>query len=465
MRERNTKRLPRDMASMVDVANSILTVALLKPERLLEIDLAYDHFPLAWQQDVWAAIQYLFTSKSVVDLVLVHERLTQTGKEVPDDDGKKKPSWLGFLSQVINNNPAAYGNIRHYIDSLVNWHRRTRCAEIGSLLQERSMNGEDGSDDAIRDLMALSLSTKVMDGPLADSIPEAIDALDIRFNKKSKIHGIPFGIAGLDRLMAGMQKSHLIVLAGRPSMGKTAAALNVCQVNRKRKIGFISTEQPRKEMIDRLVSIHGGIDSQAIRTGTVADADWPKIMETYREIGEWPLYMVDRPAPDITDVVRQSRKWKHRFDIELLIVDYIQRVKDRSTTKRHEEVGGVAMTLKNLARELEIPVLALSQINRDVEKRENKRPVLSDLRESGDIEQESDIIITMYRDEVYYERDNNKGKAEYGVPKNRHGPTGIAYCHYEGKYFRFEDFGIDQPELLDAPIPEPTGQPFHYHPE
>jgi replicative DNA helicase len=459
---KETKRKSRDLQSIIDLASSVLSVSMLSPQILLDLDLSPDHFPLEWQQDTWSAIQFLYNSKTSVDVVLVADRLVADNSTCPE--GK----WLGFLSTVIRDNSATLGNTKKYVELLVGWRKRTRSAEIGTNLIESSMDGVDGSDEAIRDLMALSASTKIMDGPLADSVPEAVDALDARSSAKSKIHGIPFGIGGLDRLLSGMGKTHLYILAARPAMGKTAMALNICEYNCKTPLGFISTEQPRKEMIDRLVSMRARVDSHAIRTGNVMEMDWPKLSNAYADISTWPFYMNDRAGPDITDIERQARKWKHRYDIKLLVVDYIQRVKVKGAKSRHEEVGTVAFALKNLARELEIPVLALSQINREIEKRENKRPVMSDLRESGDLEQESDVIIMAYRDEVYHATADNKGKAEFGIPKNRHGPLGNIECHFEAQYLRFEDFG-DPQDLLDIPpiIEPPPGRrdAFSYRPE
>lgn len=451
---------------MIELANSVLTLALLSPEVIHQLDLSVDHFPLIWQQEVWAAIQYLHGTKSSVDIVLVSDRLIATKAEPPEDT---KSTWFGFLAEIVKNNSASISNVKRYAEGLIEWRNRMRCVEIGNDLVERAMDGVDASDEAIRDLMALSVSTRFMDGPLADTIPEAIDALDLRHSANKVVHGIPFGITKLDEILSGMTNSHLYVLAARPAMGKTALALNISEINREIPTGYISTEQPRREMIDRLVSIHARVDGIDIRNGTVREEDWPRVMQAYQSISRWPMYMNDQAGPDITDVVRQARKWKHRYGIKLLIVDYIQRVKDRSANKRHEEVGGVIFALKNIARDLDIPVLALSQINRDVERRENKRPVLSDLRESGDIEQEADVIITAYRDEVYYDNAESKGKAELGIIKNRHGPLGLVHCHYSGRVFRFEDFGpefayAEPPPLPDAPPPGYRDN-FTYHPE
>jgi replicative DNA helicase len=428
---------------MVHTANALIEVVLTEPDLLNEISLTSDAMPLPWQQDVWTAIQFLWDAKSKLDIIILSEHLHAAKVAPPEGD-----SWLALVASVMRDTIGSRKNAQFYADKLNLWQRRARCAEIGSKLIDATAAGKDGSDEAIRELMAMNAHTKMLDGPISESISEAVDYLDSRHARKGQVQGVPYGIAGLDRLLCGMENSHLITIAARPAMGKTAFALCLCEVNRGIPVGFISTEQPRREMINRLVSIHGGIDSHRMRTGELTDEDWVKATHAYGSIGQWPLYMADKAAPHLNDVVRQARKWKHRYGIKLLIVDYMQRIKVPDADSRAQEVGEIASTLKNVARELEIPVVALSQINRGVESRENKRPIMSDLRESGDIEQESDIIITMYRDEVYHKNENGKkGEAELGVIKNRHGPIGHTLCHYEGKLLRFTDFGVDE----DAP--------------
>lgn len=438
--KQKVKRSPlRGDASMVDVGNSIITVALLYPEVLPEIDLMSEYFPLAWQQEVWRKIKALYDARNKVDVVLVAEALARDGIPPPTS------SWISDLAKVMKECPSSDKTVHGYVESLNQWQRRSRCYEIGHELCQKSVDGEDGSDDAIRSLMAMSTSVRTLDGPMSESIGEAAEFLDSRANARDGVHGVPYGIKGLDNLLAGMEKTHLIVLAARPAMGKTAAALCFCANNRDRPIGFISTEQPRREMINRLVSIHGRVDSHNIRKGKLSNDEWAQVTKAYQDISTWPLYMNDRPAPHLTDVIRQARKWKQRYGIELLVVDYLQRITVPGV-KRHEEVSESARGMKDIARELEIPVLALSQINRSVESRPNKRPVLSDLRESGDIEQEADIIATIYRDEVYNDDESgrNKGVVEFGIPKNRHGPVGRTFCHFEARYLRFESITVEQ---------------------
>lgn len=455
VKKEKIKRSPLKGAdSLIDVGNSVLAIALLYPDNIAEIDLMSEYFPLAWQQDVWRKIKQLYDQRTKIDMVIIAEQLSIEGVHCPEG------SWISHLATMIHANPAVERNISGYVDALVQWQRRSRCYEIGTELCQSAVIGEDGSDEAIKDLMAMSTSMRVMDGPISESVSEAAEFLDARSTAKEGVVGVPYGIKGLDNLLAGMEKTHLIVLAARPSMGKTAASLCICANNKDRPIGFISTEQPRREMVNRLVSIHGKVDSHHIRKGKLDDVEWAQIAKAYSEISGWPLYMNDRPGPTLSDVVRQARKWKQRYGIELLVVDYLQRITVPGA-KRNEEVAEVARTLKNIARELEIPVLALSQINRGVESRPNKRPILSDLRESGDIEQESDIIITIYRDEVYNhdESGKNKGVVEFGIPKNRHGPVGRTFCHFEGKHLLFESLTIDQQveqEFLQSQQPPDT---------
>lgn len=447
---RKKAEVPKVMTSSLEVtdavmgsANALLVLAMHDPVIMAEIegDLL---FPVAWQQDVWNCIQRLYETHSKGDLILVCEELERQGIAPPP--GEK---WLPLLGALMRDSAAVARNAKHYAETLSKWQRRTRCAEVGRTLFMSALSGEDGSDEAIRDLMAMSTSARQLDGPLAESMSEVVDDLDAKGNlKEGEIPGLPYGITALDNNTGGMGDEHLIVLAARPSMGKTALALNVAWASAKQKIpvGFISTEQPRREMIKRLVSIVGDVDSHHIRLGKLTDEEWVKATAAFAQLSDAPIYMNDKPAPHIYDIVRQARKWKHRYGIRLLIVDYIQRVRT-DADRRHEEVGEVARTLKNIARELRIPVLALSQISREVDRRENKEPNMSDLRESGDIEQEADGILFLYRPEVYYNDDKYAGRAKIINAKNRHGPIGKVDCAFVASYLRFEDFTLDGGEL------------------
>ncbi len=446
VREGKRKKIPKQMENplevtegVVHVANSLISVAIFDATVLSEVQLEASLFPLRWQQDVWIAMETMYEAREQIDLILLCEHLDKNKIEPPGN------SWLAEIGGMLQGTVGVRSNAKSYAEHLQKWQRRARCADVGRTLFMTALDGEDGSDEAIRELMAMNSQTKVLDGPLSESVGEAMDDLDRRASSDGTvIPGLSYGITALDNNTGGMGDEHLIILAARPSMGKTALALNIAWANTQQSVpvGFISTEQPRREMINRLVSISSEVDAQAMRLGKLDDEQWVRVTHGYSAIGNAPLYMNDKPAPHINDVIRQARKWKHRYGIKLLIVDYIQRV--RSTLeRRHEAVGEVARELKNLARELKIPVLALSQINRDIDKRENKTPTLADLRESGDLEQEADVVLFLVRMEVYDSDPRYVGRAQIINDKNRHGPIGKVDCAFVGKYLKFEDFRLD----------------------
>jgi replicative DNA helicase len=424
---------------------ALIVAALTDINCVVDADIQPSEMPMPWHQSVWGAITRLAVAGASCDIVILAETLERDNVEIPAKD----ESWMSFLGSLYRNVGGTPSNVASYAETIRDWKKRADCVSIARTLLNNALAGEDGSDEAVQQLMKIKHRERWADGAIAESMTEVLEELDYRQNNPGT-PGLSFGIAGLDRGTGGMTKQHLVVLAARPSMGKTAAALNMCMANRHVPGGFISTEQPRREMLNRLLSIVSGVDARKMRFGGLVDDDWMKLTEASAQLNHVPLYMSDDPKPHINDVTRQARKWKNRFDIQYLFVDYLQRVRGDGKD-RHVEVGSVARGLKNLARELDIPVIALCQIGRGVEARQDKRPTMADLRESGDIEQEADLIITLYRDEVYHEN-TNKGEAEYATPKNRHGALGKVLCHFNGRCFRFEEQAALDLDQLDGGV-------------
>lgn len=277
---------------------------------------------------------------------------------------------------------------------------------------------------------------------LADLVPGETQKIEALWGSRGRVLGVPSGFFDLDRLTAGFQKSDLIVLAARPSMGKTALALNISfnAANAKTPVAFFSLEMSKEQLVRRYFASEGRISTSRLRTGNMAGEEWARLLEAGGRMLEAPIFISDNPRPTSLEIRAQARRLKARYGIGLVVVDYLQLMRDPKAKSREQEIARISGDLKAIAKELDVPVLALAQLNRDVEKRPNKRPVLSDLRESGALEQDADVVMFIYRDEVYRKDSLEKGVAEVRVAKQRNGPTGLVKLAYLGEYTRFESY-------------------------
>ena len=279
---------------------------------------------------------------------------------------------------------------------------------------------------------------------LADLVPGEVEKVEALWGSQgSRVLGVPSGFTDLDRLTAGFQKSDLIILAARPSMGKTALALNIsfnAAYTGKIPVAFFSLEMSKEQLVRRYFASEGRISTSRLRTGNMAGEEWARLQEADGRLLEAPIYISDKPRSTSLEIRAQARRLKTRFGIGLVVVDYLQLMRDSKAKSREQEIARISGDLKAMGKELDVPVLALAQLNRDVEKRPNKRPVLSDLRESGALEQDADVVIFIYRDEVYRKDSLDKGVAEVRVAKQRNGPVGLVKLAYLGEYTRFENY-------------------------
>ncbi len=290
--------------------------------------------------------------------------------------------------------------------------------------------------------------------PLKQIIPNAFETIEQLYKRKELITGVPSGYHEIDKMTAGLQPSDLIILAGRPSMGKTAFAMNIAQhaaLVEKKGVGIFSLEMSKEQLVMRLLSSVGRIDSQRIRTGKLQNEDWPKLTRAVGMLSEAPMYIDDTPAISVLEMRAKVRRLASQYDIGMILVDYLQLMQGRNSNEnRTQEISDISRSLKALAKEHKIPVLALSQLNRSLESRNDKRPMMSDLRESGAIEQDADVICFIYRDEVYNKAEDNpeKGFAEIIIGKQRNGPTGTVKLTFLKEFTMFENFtNRDDPEM------------------
>ena len=272
--------------------------------------------------------------------------------------------------------------------------------------------------------------------------------MDYLSSKKGTVIGVPSGLIDLDEITSGFQDSDLIIIAGRPGMGKTALALTLLRnasIENKVGVGMFSLEMANHQLAMRLLCAEGRVDSHLVRTGNLPKSQWKNLSLSVGTLAEAPIYLDDTPALSVLELRAKARRLKAEKNIGMIVVDYLQLMQGpRGVESRQQEISNISRSLKALAKELNIPVIALSQLSRAVEQRSEKKPQLSDLRESGAIEQDADVVIFLYRPWIYSGEEEDKGKAEIIVAKQRNGPTGVIDLVFLDRFARFENISQDQ---------------------
>ncbi|MFC1570164.1 replicative DNA helicase [Candidatus Omnitrophota bacterium] len=285
---------------------------------------------------------------------------------------------------------------------------------------------------------------------MRDIVKESIDTIDKLYQRKENITGIPTGFHDMDVKTAGFQKSDLIVLAGRPSMGKSALAISVMEyagVIEKMPCAYFSLEMSKDQLAQRMLCSLAGVNAHKVRTGFFSQTDWPKLVAAAGKLSESPIYIDDTPGISALEVRAKARRLKAKHDIQLLVIDYLQLMRGAARIEnRQQEISEISRSMKALARELDIPIIAVSQLSRAVEQRQDKRPQLSDLRESGAIEQDADVVMLLLREEYYVPTEENKGVAEIIIAKQRHGPVGSVKLAFLPEYTRFSNLSRQEEE-------------------
>ncbi len=412
--------------------HAVLGAIMRQPTLVSEMDLRAEDFETRSYAIAYQTVLDMVAANDVVDIITVAERLDKSHPNM------KALSLIGKAAKdcATTINAVAYGQ-------LVKKDARNKKAKGVAV---NLLNTIDTANDnqvvidlAVRELMNLAQTQKQYDYAIGQILKNTLENIEAAYEANGTI-GIPTGLKRLDAVLSGLHNSDLYVVGARPSIGKTAFLLNIAN-NANQPVGIISAEQPNTQMGLRLIALHGRVNANHMRTGKLHEADFVKVSGSVASLHEKAnLWLNDKPAPSIMDVVRQARVWKHLHNIKALYVDYIQRIKWTHTNiPKHEQVGNVVMMLKELARELDIPVVALAQVNREVDKRTCKRPRMGDLKDSGVIEQEADCIMLLYRDEVYFEDTDQKGLMEIDVQKNRHGPIGFVCCYWLEQYMKVSD--------------------------
>jgi len=361
---------------------------------------------------------------------------------------------LAYLGALVQNVPTA-ANIRHYAQivrdrSILRQLAATAGEIADSAYNPLGRNAKMVLDEA--EAKVLHIAEQGSRGAqsfheIGKLLATVVDRIETLYNRDnpSDVTGVPTGFADLDRMTSGFQPGDLVVVAGRPSMGKTALALNIGEsvaLHYKKPVVVFSMEMGATQLALRLIGSVGRLDQHKLRTGRLGPDDWDKLSNALGQLNEAPILIDETPALNAIEVRSRARRiMKQRGELGLVIVDYLQLMQSTSQGEnRATEISEISRSMKALAKELQVPVVALSQLNRSLEQRPNKRPVMSDLRESGAIEQDADVILFIYRDEVYNPESQDKGTAEIIIGKQRNGPIGTVRLTFLGEYTRFESF-------------------------
>ena len=440
----------------IEAEQAVLGTVLIQDKALLKvIDLLQPgDFYRDAHKTIYAAMMALFDKHEPHDLITVTGLLSDQNK-LEDVGGA---AYLASLTDII----PFTGTLVHHARIIRKKSILRRLIQTSTEVAARCYDAQDDIDtlvdEAEKTIFEIAHSKKG-EGfqPMSTVVPKAFDRINRLFDKQEHITGVATGYDELDRITAGLQPAEMIILAARPSMGKTALAMNIVQhaaMIGKVPVAVFSLEMSVESLALRMLCSLGPIDSQRIRTGRLIDSDWPKLTRATGMLSEAPIYIDDTPGLTVLEMRAKARRLKSEQDLGLIVVDYLQLMQGKSSSEnRAQEISDISRSLKAMAKELNVPVLALSQLNRSLENRTDKRPQLADLRESGAIEQDADVIMFIYRDEVYNraEGNPNRGLAEIIVGKQRNGPTGVIKLSFLGEYTKFENYSNRAPDFRPEP--------------
>lgn len=387
---------------------------------------------------IFEAMEHLHRENKEIDVITLPDELKRM----------KKLDDVGGLEYVLNlpNLVGSAANIEYYANivaekALVR-NLISTCTELTTEAYDGQKETEALLDDAERRILQLSDTKNRGDFASVGAVVEVtLDKITKLYENKAGLTGLPTGFRDLDRMTSGLQPSDLILVAARPSMGKTAFTLNIAQnvgVRQHKTVAFFSLEMSQEQLVQRLLCQIAHIDSQKLRTGQLnSDEEWTRLTDACDKLYESPIYIDDTPGISVAEMRSKARRLKSEHGLDLIIVDYLQLMQGRNAESRQQEISEISRSLKALARELKVPLIALSQLSRSVESRQDKRPMLSDLRESGALEQDADIVSFLYREDYYDKETENQHITEVILAKHRNGPVGSVKLYFKNEFTLF----------------------------
>ena len=426
----------------IEAEQSVLGAMLLDREAIIAASehIKPEDFYRDSHREIYEAIMELFDKGEPVDLVTLTERLRQRNT-------LEAVGGVSFLADLSSSVPTT-ANVVHYARIIHEKSLLRKLIRVCGKISDKSFEAAEETGAIIefaeKEIFDIS-QRRTSKGftPLKEILVSSYNKIEELYNTKGKTTGVSTGFIDVDGKTSGLQKSDLILVAARPSMGKTAFALNIAQhaaLKQRIPVAIFSLEMSKEQLVNRMICAEAGIDSHKLRTGNLADEDWPRLAEAVSRLSKANIYIDDTPGITVAEMRSKCRRLKLERGLELVLIDYLQLMQGSGRVEsRQQEISEISRSLKALAREMDCPVLAISQLSRAPEMRSEHRPMLSDLRESGAIEQDADVVMFLYRDEYYHPDTEKKGIAEVILAKQRNGPTGTVELVWLDRFTKFAD--------------------------
>lgn len=416
--------------SLLEIESALLACMLLSPRECADIAIQPPHLLGEANADTLRAYRAMEAAGEAIDAMTLAEWRQRHGED-------RQTAMHG--ASLVADYYLAPANAPAYARAVMQAWRMRQAAEIGLALQEAREPEE--VDAAVTRLLELHAEDRRYEHTSAETMSAVQAELLQAVENRGRLPGVTTGLHDLDAKLGGLHASDLVVVGARAAMGKTAFLLNLVDAaaTAGHVVGVISAEQPMAQMGQRLVGLRSGQSVASMRSGDLPEEAWPRITDAITGIARAPIWWMDRASPSAAEIARIARKWKLKHGLKVLFIDYIQRLSGGEGEKRHEKVGSNIRAIKNLARELEVPIVALSQVSRDVEKRSNSVPRMGDLSDSSEIEKEADQVLMLYRPDYYDTNSPDAGKLQVIVDKNRHGPTGSIWTAWDAQTMRVRD--------------------------
>ena len=426
----------------VEAERSVLGALLINDEA---IGTALEVLDVSWfysetHRKIYSAILELYNNRKNVDLITLSDKMKGDGL-------LESIGGLPYLSLLIDTVPTA-ANVEHYATIVKEKGVLRQLIKNATQIVNACYSAQGSVDEIVDTAERLifeiaDIKQKQQAVHIKELVRSSIEKIDSLYQRKEHVTGLATEFSEFDRMTSGLQPADLIIVAGRPSMGKSAFAASIVEhvgIDQKKGVAFFSLEMSKEQLVQRMLCSQARVDAHKVRSGFLSPADWPKLTSAAGKLSSSKIYIDDTPAISALELRAKARRLKAQYDIQLLVLDYLQLMRGSfKVESRQQEISQISRSLKSLARELSVPVIALSQLSRAVETRQDHRPQLSDLRESGAIEQDADVVCLLMREEYYNPTEENRGVAEVIIAKQRNGPVGTVKLSFIKEYMRFEN--------------------------